>query len=63
MHEFKIDGESYGVLNEDADSWGYEVLDESKVRINQVPVKARFKYEYDFGDGWDFEIKRSSDMQ
>lgn len=53
LHAFEIDGENYGMPDSDL-----EMLDESRVRLDQLAPEAgrRFTYEYDFGDGWDHEI-------
>ena len=48
-------GWKYRVIN---GSGMLEVVDERRVRLNQIApnVKARFVYEYDFGDSWEHEI-------
>jgi len=59
LHEFLIDGECYGLpLPEMDDDMGYEVIDESKVKLSDVaPVeKTTFTYVYDMGDDWNHEI-------
>lgn len=55
LHEFDVDGARYGVPDPD---WGMdEVVDESRVKLFRVaPAGSRFRYSYDFGDGWDHEI-------
>ncbi len=55
LHQFIADGKTYGEPHED---FGFEVIDERSVRLNQVVkgVKSRFVYEYDFGDGWEHDI-------
>jgi hypothetical protein len=58
LHGFEIDGEAYAPTEMD----GYELengeLDESKYRLCDVvpDEKAKFRYEYDFGDGWEHTI-------
>jgi len=57
LHQFKVDGRYYGKpAPELADM--IEVIDERQVRLNQIApsVKARFVYEYDFGDSWEHEL-------
>jgi len=46
----------YGVP--DSDFEDLDRIDERKVQLNQVALreKARFVYEYDFGDSWEHEI-------
>ncbi|MGD0897021.1 MAG: plasmid pRiA4b ORF-3 family protein [Thermoguttaceae bacterium] len=59
LHQFTIDGESYGVpalMEED-----FEAMEDSTATnlSDIVPgdgKRFRFKYEYDFGDGWEHEI-------
>lgn len=55
LHEFVKDGERYGIPDEDFPS---DVHDESKFRIEQVlkQEKAKMRYTYDFGDGWDHDV-------
>jgi hypothetical protein len=57
LHHFKAGGRYYGEPNpEFADM--IEVIDERHVRLSQIAsnVKARFVYEYDFGDSWEHEL-------
>jgi hypothetical protein len=60
LHQFTIDGVRYGPPSPDDLDFGLEMEDESKVRLRQLLPKTgkafRFKYEYDFGDGWLHEI-------
>ena len=53
LHQFEIGKRCYGVPNPD---FGFAIEDERKIRLcNIAPpgtAKVRFKYEYDFGDGW-----------
>jgi hypothetical protein len=55
LHAFNIDGDEYGEPNPDMDG----MRDESRVRLDRVATvaEARFTYEYDFGDGWNHEIR------
>lgn len=55
LHQFKIDGAAYGRPDYDVDAQG--LLDERRVKLSDVvPFKKKFKYEYDFGDGWELTI-------
>lgn len=58
MHQFTIEGEQYGPPM--PDDFEREIKDESQVRLSDLlPVSGkrfRFRYEYDFGDGWQHEI-------
>ncbi len=54
-HEFEVDGVRYGVPDPDWDM--AEVADEARVKLFRVaPAGSRFRYSYDFGDGWDHDI-------
>lgn len=62
LHEFVIDGESFGVPDPD-DDWGDEEMQpEKKYRLDKVlaPGIDKFEYLYDFGDGWEHTIKVES---
>ncbi|MBV4553838.1 plasmid pRiA4b ORF-3 family protein [Pseudomonas sp. SWRI102] len=55
LHEFEIDGESYGVPDPD---WGPPVISEQRKKlINVLYGKKTFRYVYDFGDNWELRIK------
>lgn len=60
MHQFMIDGERYGAPARDDLDFGLEMKNEKKLRLSQIVPKSgkkvRFRYEYDFGDGWLHEI-------
>jgi hypothetical protein len=55
LHEFDIHGVSYGDLSQFEKG---DVLDEKKVRLDQLITteKEKFFYVYDFGDNWEHEI-------
>ncbi len=54
LHVFYIGGMQYGEPEPDQYS---EINDEHTVKLNQVvDEKAKFFYEYDFGDSWEHEI-------
>jgi len=56
LHQFTIDGVSYGTPDPDGE---LELKSERRVKLGQLVArgKARFRYEYDFGDSWDHEIE------
>ena len=60
MHQFEIDGERYGLPSPDDLDFGVGMIDESSVLLSQLLPKsgkrARWIYEYDFGDGWRHEV-------
>jgi hypothetical protein len=60
LHQFVVKGEYHGPPDLD-DPWGFgpETQDEETTLLSQVATsdkKARFRYEYDFGDSWDHDI-------
>jgi Plasmid pRiA4b ORF-3-like protein len=56
LHQFVIAGTYYGVPY--GDFMDLEVIDERRVKLNQVvtKVKSKFTYEYDFGDSWEHVV-------
>ncbi len=55
LHQFSIGGESYGVPDPDSPS---DIKSERIIRLGSVVQEGEtFIYEYDFGDGWEHEIK------
>lgn len=58
LHQFEIKGTLFGLPDPDDEDWGVPVRDERRARLTQV-VGARvkkFRYDYDFGDGWEHDI-------
>jgi hypothetical protein len=54
-----MNGEYYRRLDPDDDDLDMEIKDEQGVSLSQIiqgDRKVRFRYEYDFGDGWLHEI-------
>jgi hypothetical protein len=60
LHQFEINGKAYSVPDPEGDDFGMEFEDEADVQIGKLIPKsgrrARWLYEYDFGDGWLHEI-------
>ena len=58
LHQFEIKGKPYGdpELLDD----GFECVDSTTTMVNDIVPKSgkrfAFKYEYDFGDGWEHEV-------
>lgn len=54
LYEFTINQENYG----DLDMLGGETEDDSQFSLGELikKEKARFRYEYDFGDDWEHEL-------
>lgn len=57
LHQFEIGGKTYGRPDYDED--GEDLLDERAVRLRDVITAddEAFFYSYDFGDGWQMELK------
>jgi Plasmid pRiA4b ORF-3-like protein len=53
LHEFRCHGRRYGPT--DPEHGGLDRIDERKVRLNQLLVRAgaKINYTYDFGDNWE----------
>ncbi|MBS0209130.1 MAG: plasmid pRiA4b ORF-3 family protein [Planctomycetes bacterium] len=61
LHQFEIKGNRYGNPEQLDDGFDdFECVDSTKTKLHDIlPRKGkafRFKYEYDFGDGWEHEI-------
>ena len=60
LHQFEIDGVSYSQPAPDGDDFDMDFEDETDVLLSKLlpksSRKARWIYEYDFGDGWRHEI-------
>jgi hypothetical protein len=61
LHQFEIDGECYGdpeLLDDGFED--FECVDSTVTNISEIVPKDgkrfRFRYEYDFGDGWEHEV-------
>jgi hypothetical protein len=61
LHQFEIKGERYGdpeLLDDGFED--FECVDSTKTNLSQILPKTgkrfAFKYEYDFGDGWEHEV-------
>ena len=58
LHEFKVNGVTYGQRFEDWQEADPDMLDERGVRLSRIAptVGTRLLYNYDFGDSWHIEI-------
>jgi hypothetical protein len=61
LHQFEINGERYGDLELLDDGFeDFECVDSTRTMVSKILPKTgkrfAFKYEYDFGDGWEHEI-------
>lgn len=52
LHQFIVGGIYYGEPHPD---YGFDMIDENRIELNQIVSGAKFKftYEYDFGDSWE----------
>jgi hypothetical protein len=57
LHQFVVGGVQYGPA--DDEDWGIDVEDERAVTVADIVSGAgdRFVYEYDFGDGWEHDVR------
>lgn len=57
LHAYRIEGVEYGEPDPD-EMYDDDVTDERRVRLDRVlhATVQRFRYDYDFGDGWEHEI-------
>jgi|ERR1051326_669859 hypothetical protein len=55
LHQFVIRGKTYTVLDPDCDP---SMIDETEVKLDEVihAPRTKFRYDYDFGDGWEHEL-------
>ena len=58
LHQFIVGDDYYGEPHPDYEVWGPEMRDEGRASLAQIAPgeKAKFLYEYDFGDGWEHEL-------
>ena len=58
LHMFKVDGQIFGDP-EDDETGELDTKNEARYRLNQLSLreKAKFSYEYDFGDSWEHIIQ------
>ena len=58
LHQFIVANKYYGISDPDFDM-DLETIDENKYRISQLLIKEKdsIVYEYDFGDGWEHNIR------
>ncbi len=57
LHQFIVGDTYYGEPHPDYEPW-LEMRDERRVRLHQIAPREgmKFRYEYDFGDGWMHQI-------
>ena len=58
LHQFRLGRVYYGIPEAELDDLGGETLNEKQFTVADLApkVKARFIYEYDFGDSWEHEV-------
>ncbi len=60
LHEFEVEGRRYGQPEIDGgDISGYTLYSDRNIRLRDLSRRGveRFAYEYDFGDGWEHELR------
>jgi hypothetical protein len=61
LHQFQIADACYTTIDDQIDDWDPSALDEDLAKLSDVArVRARFSYEYDFGDSWDHTVQTRS---
>lgn len=58
LHQFIIGRQYYSLPEFELDEYNEKIGDESRVKLDQLKLKpkSKFVYEYDFGDSWEHEI-------
>jgi Plasmid pRiA4b ORF-3-like protein len=64
LHHFVADGVYYGKLDREGDAEDPQMLNEKRYTVDDLAptAKARFAYEYDFGDSWEHEVVLEKDL-
>jgi len=59
LHQFRKDRQSYQLLYDDDDWFGFNTNDYTGMQIDQLLLHEgdKIMYDYDFGDGWEHEIR------
>lgn len=59
LHHFIVGKSFYGVPEPNQDDFGFKTLDEQDFALIDIAPRkgSKFKYEYDFGDSWQHEIR------
>ncbi len=52
LYTFNIDGEDYGIADDD-----WDVLPDTRILLDELPEGYKFTYVYDMGDWWEHEVK------
>ena len=67
LHQFEIGDRTYGQaeLEEGDDAFGFRLYNDKNTRLNKLVEwnVDRFVYTYDFGDGWEHEIRIEKDAR
>jgi hypothetical protein len=61
LHEFTVNAQAYGDLEEDEEN---RLLDERTLRLRDIGLRIgdRFEYVYDFGDNWQHVLELEDTM-
>ena len=59
LHQFVLGRDFYGEPDPGSDGFGTDTLNEKRYTVADLApaAKKKFIYEYDFGDGWNHEVK------
>ncbi len=59
LHQFRVGQVCFGAPSPEALGWGPEMMNEKRYVVADLAstVKQKFIYDYDFGDGWEHEVR------
>jgi hypothetical protein len=62
LHEFVVRGQRYGQMSRDGVP--YHAIPERSIPLHEIAYLAltRFEYRYDFGDGWQHEVRLEQEL-
>lgn len=59
LHMFRAGRTAIGAPDPEWDDFGFDSIDERRIKLAEVAPeeKSKFTYEYDFGDGWEHDVR------